>query len=109
MLEIVVTPLLVISGMLAVLGGIGLFRFPDFYTRTHAATIISIGSTTLALFALMISTFWSILTAKILLIIIINVLANPTTTHVIAEMAYRMGIKPQKLAKNEIVLKGKYK
>jgi multicomponent Na+:H+ antiporter subunit G len=100
--ETAVFILLVISGIFAVLGSIGLLRFPDFYTRSHAATIISMGGMSLALFALMIQTFWDVLSAKLMLIIIINLFANPTTTHVIANLAYRQGVKPRKLVKDEL-------
>jgi multicomponent Na+:H+ antiporter subunit G len=93
--------LLVISGIFSVLGSIGLIRLPDFYTRTHAATIITMGGMCLALFALMIQTFWGVFTAKLMLIIIISLFASPTATHAIANLAYRKGVKPKRLVKNE--------
>ena len=103
------TILLYISGILAVLGGIGMLRFPDFYTRTHAATMITVGGVCLALFALVISSFATdyLFSIKIFLIILFIALTSPTSTHVIAKKAYEMGIKPEKLVKNEFVLKKK--
>jgi multicomponent Na+:H+ antiporter subunit G len=105
----VVLILLVISGIFSVLGSIGLIRFPDFYTRTHAATIITMGGMCLALFALMVQTFWNIFTAKLILIIIITLFASPTSTHVIANLAYRKGVKPKHLVKNEWNVKSEVK
>ena len=99
--ESIVFVLLVASGIFALLGSIGLLRFPDFYTRSHAATMVSMGGMSLALFALMIHTLWNVLTAKLLLIIIINVLANPTGTHIMANFARRHGVKPKRLVKDE--------
>lgn len=101
-MDIAVQGLLYISGILAVIGSLGLIRFPDFYTRTHAATVASVGSVSLALFALILSTFWSAYTLKMLVIIIFNLFTNPTATHAIAESAYRLGIRPRNLVKNEM-------
>ena len=99
--DMVVLALLVISGAFSLLGSIGMLRFPDFYTRSHAATIVSMGGMSLALFALMIHTVWNVFTAELMLIIILNLLANPTITHVIANFAHKKGIKPLHLVKNE--------
>jgi multicomponent Na+:H+ antiporter subunit G len=101
MIDIVVQIMLYISGIFALIGSIGLIRFPDFYTRTHAATVTTIGSMSLGLLALMIWSFWSIHTIKIMIILIFNLFTNPTTTHAIAEKAFRMGIKPKKLVNDE--------
>jgi multicomponent Na+:H+ antiporter subunit G len=101
-MEIVVEALLYVSGIFAVIGSAGLVRFPDFYTRTHAATLLGVGSISLALFALIVSTFWSAYTLKIVVIITFNLFTNPTATHAIADKAYRMGIKPKKLVRNEM-------
>ena len=101
MSELLVSGMLLLSGMLAVIGSFGLLRFPDFYTRSHAGTVVSVGAVSLALLALMIQTFWSIFSAKMFLIIVISMLANPASTHIIANVAYRKGVRPRNLVKNE--------
>lgn len=102
MIDIVVQVMLYISAIFALIGSIGLIRFPDFYTRTHAATIITVGSFSLAMLALMIATFWSVSTVKIFLVILLNLFTNPTATHAIADKAYRMGVKPKGIVKDEM-------
>jgi len=102
MIGIISAALLYLSGILAVVGAIGLLRFPDFYTRTHAATVVSIGSFTLAMFGFFLGTFWSDFSAKILAIILINLFANPTSTHAIADAAYKVGIRPHGLVLNDL-------
>jgi multicomponent Na+:H+ antiporter subunit G len=102
MIEIISTVLLGISGILAIIGSIGLVRFPDFYTRTHAATVVGLGSFSLAMIAIFIGTLWSAFSVKILAIIIINLFTNPTATHAIADAAYRIGIKPKGLVLDEL-------
>ena len=38
-LEVVSFGFLILGALLCVVGGIGIIRFPDFYSRTHAASI----------------------------------------------------------------------
>jgi multicomponent Na+:H+ antiporter subunit G len=107
MIETISTVLLGISGVLAVIGSIGLVRFPDFYTRTHAATVVGVGSFSLALIAIFVGTFWGEFSVKVLAILLINLFANPTATHAIADAAYRIGIKPERLVLNELEKAGR--
>jgi multicomponent Na+:H+ antiporter subunit G len=93
---------LYISGIFAIIGSLGLIRFPDFYTRTHAATMISVGSISLGLLALILSAGWGVYSLKIFIVIVFNLFTNPTATHAIAEKAYKMGIKPKNLVKDEM-------
>ena len=102
MMELVIQIMLYISGIFAIIGSLGLVRFPDFYTRTHAATMISVGSISLGLLALILSAGWGVYSLKIFIIIVFNLFTNPTATHAIAEKAYKMGIKPKNLVKDEM-------
>ncbi len=101
----VVQILLYISAVFALIGAIGLFRFPDFYTRTHAATVITVGGVCLALAALTISTFWNVYSLKSMIVIILIFLTAPTATHAIANAAYKKDIKPRMLIKNDLEVK----
>ena len=86
---------LMVSGIFAILGAIGTLRFPDFYTRSHAATMTSVGGVGLAMLALMFSR--ELLGAhffKTLIIIIIMLLTGPTAQHAIASRAHSSGIRP---------------
>ena len=50
-IELVVSILLVVGGAFALVGAIGLARFPDFFTRLHGptkATTLGVGSIALA-------------------------------------------------------------
>ena len=98
--------LLYVSAASVLIGAIGMLRFPDFYTRTHAATMIAIGGVCLAMSAFIISTLWSVYTVKAIIIIIIILLAGPTGTHAIADAAYKTGVKPKRLARNDLKSNG---
>ncbi|MEN8136547.1 MAG: monovalent cation/H(+) antiporter subunit G [Thermodesulfobacteriota bacterium] len=79
---------------------VGVLRFPDFYTRMHAAgkgdtlssLLILVG---LALYNLHLLSAGNILvTIKILFILMFIFLASPTATHAIIDAGYESGIKP---------------
>lgn len=88
------------------LGTIGLLRFPDVYTRLHAATkattfgsiFTSIGVVIYALTQLYSNGGASNLTLSIHTIIAMAclLLTNPVGAHAIARAAHRSGIKPEK-------------
>ena len=100
MLNIIVIILMVL-GLFFFLGtGVGLLRFPDFYSRMHAAgkgdTLSSILLLTgLALYNLHHLTTGTVLTGlKIMLIGVFIFIASPTATHAIMDAGYEAGIKP---------------
>jgi multicomponent Na+:H+ antiporter subunit G len=91
-----------LGGIVTLIGTLGLLRFPDFYTRTHAATLVAVGGFTLALTGLALYNPLGANFFKIILILAINFITNPTATHALADSAYRLGIRPVKLVKNDM-------
>ncbi|NPA75715.1 MAG: cation:proton antiporter [Euryarchaeota archaeon] len=87
------------------LGVIGLLRFPDVYTRLHAATkattfgsiFTSLGVVTLAFWKLYETgnTANLVLSIHTLIAIACLLLTNPVGAHAIARAAYRSGVKPK--------------
>ncbi|WP_029914044.1 monovalent cation/H(+) antiporter subunit G [Pelobacter seleniigenes] len=82
------------------IGVIGVLRFPDFYSRLHAAgksdslaaVLIVIG---VALYQLQDFTLGNILVAiKIMLIAVFIYVASPTATHAITKTALVIGVVP---------------
>jgi len=95
--------LLAVAGFFALLGAIGLFRFPDFYTRSHASTVTGVGGVMFALFVLMFrDALFGAYFTKILLIIVFLLLTGPTAQHAIADRAYTDGVKPKRLSENQM-------
>jgi len=88
-------------------GTIGILRFPDFYTRLHAAgkcdslagVLMIVG---IAIYNLEPFSFSSLLvSAKLMLIAVFVFVTSPTATHVITEAALVLGVKPwQRTGKN---------
>ena len=76
------------------LGTLGLFKFPDAYTRMHAVGIgDTLGVGLVGIGLLLISPDW-ILRIKLIVILIFFWIVNPTMTHLIAKAAIMHGIEP---------------
>lgn len=73
---------------------IGIIRLPDFYSRNHAVGKSETLGSMLMLCGLAIYHGFEINSAKLVVILLFIVLANPTATHVIARAAYRSGLQP---------------
>ena len=46
--------LCLVGGVLAIIGTVGVLRFPDFYTRLHAASITDTSAATIAIVGMML-------------------------------------------------------
>jgi multicomponent Na+:H+ antiporter subunit G len=89
----VISGVLLAAGALAVLsGGVGLLRFPDFYTRIHAAGLTDSAGAGLILLGLLLRVdAWST-AVRLLIILLFLALTGPTATHVLAHAARRDGV-----------------
>jgi multicomponent Na+:H+ antiporter subunit G len=85
---------LLAGGFLCITGGVGLLRFPDFFTRVHAAGVTETLATPLLLVGLMLQMDWSLDTVKVLMILIFVLATNPTATHAMAKAALHGGLRP---------------
>ena len=68
-------------------GGIGLLRLPDFYTRTHASSLIDTLGVLLPTVALALQVGLVQGVFKIMLIVLLLLITAPVTTHAIARAA----------------------
>jgi len=81
--------------LLLLAGGIGLVRLPDFYTRCHAAGITDTGATLLVIVGLILQAGFSLVTVKLVLILVFLFFTSPTATHALAHAAYTGGVRPK--------------
>lgn len=98
------------------LGGFGLIRFPDVYTRLHAGTkCTTFGSIflTLSVVILGLKTWYlgdvngSVLSIHTIIALIAILVTNPTGAHAIARAAHRSGVKPVNAVVDELEKEGK--
>ncbi|MUV39555.1 Na(+)/H(+) antiporter subunit [Lentibacillus sp. JNUCC-1] len=96
LLNVSVALFLLIGTFFVLSSSLGIVRFPDLYTRLHAATKAS----TLGISAMLIGTFiflyaeHDIVSGKLLLAIIFILLTAPVSGHMISRAAHRSGVKP---------------
>lgn len=86
---------LIILGSLSVLiGAAGVLRFPDVYTRMHAASITdTLGAGTIIL-GLILQAGLTLVAAKLFLILIFLFFTSPASSFALAHAALSSGVKP---------------
>lgn len=95
MIEFIAVFFILIGSIIAVISAIGLIRFPDVYTRSHAGT----KSATLAVLLTLVGTLiyfmvtQSSFSVRLILGIVFVFLTSPISGHVITRAAYRSGVK----------------
>lgn len=92
--------LLLAGSAFAIIGGIGLIRLPDVYTRIHGASLTDTMGAGLILAGLMLQAGFTQVTIKLILILIFLLFTTPTSTYALANAAYTGGLRPQ-LGKKE--------
>ncbi len=101
--NLIIYILMAIGVFFNLLGGFGLLRFPDVYTRLHAGTkcttfgsIFICGSVVLIGLRMWYtgSTDGSVLALHSLVALVAILLTNPTGAHAIARAAHRSGVVP---------------
>lgn len=92
--DVVSWVLIVLGGALSAVGGLGLLRFPDFYSRLHAAGITDTLGAWLLIGGMMFQAGFSQVTIKLALIAIFLFFTSPTSTHALARAALHAGVKP---------------
>ena len=94
-LENIASFVLLGSGIIFLLiGCIGLIRFPDFFTRLHAAGLIDTLGAGLILIGLVIESGWTLNAVKIIFILLFLFFTSPVSSHVVAKAALTSGLRP---------------
>lgn len=76
------------------IGAVGLVRFPDVFTRLHAAGVSDTLATGLLLLGMAIQAGFTLITFKLALIMILMFFASPASTFALAQAALSSGLKP---------------
>lgn len=90
--EVISGVLVLLGAALAVSGGVGLLRLPDFYTRSHAVGLTDAAGAGFILIGLLLrSPEWGV-AVRLLLIMAFLALTSPTASHTLAQAARRDGV-----------------
>ncbi len=82
------------GGAAVVIGAVGIVRFPDFFTRLHAAGVTDTAGAELIIFAMMLQAPNWLVVSKLGFIAVFLALTSPVATHAIAHAAWMVGFKP---------------
>ncbi len=85
----------VIGGAVAiVIGLIGVYRMPDFFTRLHAASIVDTLGTIFIIFGLLLYSGINLVSAKLILIMLFVLITTPAAAHALAKSALHGNLRP---------------
>ena len=92
---------LIVSGsFFVIVGAFGTYRFPDFWSRLHAASITDSAGVILLLIGMGVYSGLTLITFKLLVIGLFLFITGPTSTHAVANAALVSGLRPPKLQSN---------
>jgi len=85
---------LLIGSFLCVSGGVGILRFPDFYTRMHAVGVTETLATAMILIGLMLHNPDFLVDIKLMIILVMTLFISPTASHALAKAAMHNDLAP---------------
>ena len=92
----ILTWLLLISGaVFSMIGGFGIIRLPEFFSRMHAGGITDTLGSGLIIGGLMLQGGLSLVTVKLFMIIFFLIITSPTACHALAKSALAQGMQPE--------------
>lgn len=93
--------LLVVGGAFSVIGGIGLIRMPDVFTRMHAASLVDTLGAGMILLGLLLQAGFTLVGVKLLFLGLFIFFASPAATHALVKAALARGVRPHLAAGDE--------
>ena len=95
MLVSILSGLSIAIGVVALLiGSLGLIRLPDVFCRIHAVGMIDTAGASFIILGMVIHEGLSLVSVKLVLIGVFLFFTSPIATHAVAQVAYKMGVKP---------------
>ena len=92
LLDIVSAVLLLTGGFFVFVGGFGVMRMPEFFTRMHAASLTDTGGAALILIGLMLQGGLTLVPFKLAAIFLFLFLTSPTASYALANAALLSGV-----------------
>jgi multicomponent Na+:H+ antiporter subunit G len=93
-LDVITWVFLLAGSFFAIVGGIGIVRLPDFYTRLHGGGVTDTLGAGLILAGLMFQSGIGLATIKLLMIITFLLITSPTASHALAQAALNQELQP---------------
>lgn len=96
-LDIISWALLCTGALMAIISAIGLLRFPDFYTRCHAAGVGDSAAMVMILGGLILQAPDLAVGIRLLFLLVFLLFTGPVSTHALTQSAWLEGIRPWKV------------
>jgi len=94
LINLLSTILLALGVFLGISGAVGLFRFPDFFTRMHAAGITDTLCTACIIGGLVLQAGFTLIAVKLIFILLFTWYTSPAAGHALIKAANKTGLKP---------------
>lgn len=98
---------LVVGSFFSVIGGVGIIRLPEFFSRMHGAGITDTMGAGMIIVGLMFQAGASLVTVKLLMILFFLLITSPSSCHALAKAAMTHGLSPVLDAKTQQVVQTK--
>lgn len=85
---------LISGAFFSLVGGVGIIRLPEFFSRLHGGGITDTLGAGLILTGLLFQGGFSLTSAKLLMILFFLMVTSPTSCHALAKAAISQGLKP---------------
>ena len=85
---------ILVGAAAALIGGLGLLRLPDVFARMHGAGMIDTLGLGAILLGLMLQAGPTLVTVKLVLILLFVLYTSPITTHALARACLNAGVEP---------------
>ncbi|MDC1340226.1 monovalent cation/H(+) antiporter subunit G [Oceanospirillaceae bacterium] len=85
---------LLLGSFLCLSGGVGILRFPDFYTRMHAAGVSDTLAAAMILIGLMLQIPETLVIIKLIIILLMTLFISPSASHALGRSALLNGLTP---------------
>lgn len=92
--DIVSWTAILLGSAVLLIGGVGLVRLPDFYSRGHAVGMTDTLGAALIVIGMMVEAGWSLNLARLAFILAFLLLTSPTASHALAHAAFTSGLRP---------------
>lgn len=87
--------LLMIGCFLGISGAIGIFRFKEFYSRVHAASVTDTLFVFFIMAGLILQSGFTLVSVKLIFAVGLLWLTSPLASHALVRSAYETGLKPK--------------
>lgn len=100
-LDILSWALLTTGGLFVFIGGVGILRMPDLYTRIHASSLTDTMGAVLIILGVMLQAGWTLAAFKLGAILLFLLLTSPTATNALASAALLASQRREELASEQ--------